>query len=161
MQNKKTLFNIVDIAIILVLVAIIAGSVIKSAKGKQNTSTHDTEKIQYTVVIHNTDLTFNTLLKDGDDIYFSDLELPAGKILGEVKKTSAKNYAVNTQSDVLDVKYNPYRNDITFTVVSNAQNKDNSYCLYDSVFIAPGKSLKLYTRNTSFECTVENVYSVN
>ncbi len=159
MQKKKSLFNIVDITIIIVLIAIVVGSFVKSAQGKKNAELHDTQPIQYTLRIENTDLKLHNILKSGDTLYLAENNLPCGKLLSAPEKSDAVNYVVNTDTSEPRVQriYNVHKYDITLNVAGEALVNNNGFMICKNEYIAPGKKLKLYTEKTSFECVVTSV----
>ncbi len=156
MENKRSLFNIVDAAIILVLAAIIAGSFIRSSESSIFFGSHTPAKISYTVVIENAEREFRNMLSFGDEVYLASLEKGCGNISG-IRKSPSKTYIRDDENECMIIKYDPAKVDITLTITAYVRKDKNGFFLADSQFIAPGKALKLYTGGLSFDCTVTGV----
>ncbi len=159
MENKKRTLNIIDVAILLAVIAIIGGAVFRTY-GKNNlfASGHDVS-IEYTLEIKETEKEFRQLINTGDNVYFSADGKDCGTVV-DCRKNPSKTY-VKSGTDRLIVKYNPAHIDIFLTIRVDAYKTENGYFVYGSNCIAPGMSLKFHTDNFEFDAQVKKITEIN
>lgn len=156
MEKKKSILNIVDITIILVIVAIIVGSFLKSSQSRIFFGSHNTVKISYTVVISGAERELRQAINAGESVFLKDSGKNCGTI-SNIRKSPSKTYIVDDESDELLIKYDTSKLDITLTVTADAVKNHNGYLICDSIFIAKGKVLNMFTEFSLFEGTITNV----
>jgi len=155
MEKKKSFINIIDAAIIIVIIAIFAGSFVRTYMKNHSPANTSVTAVEYTVLIKSADKDFRRLLDNESDVYLSDSDSLCGTI-ADVTKTPAKTY-VEQSTGELAIKYDPSETDITAVIRADARVDKNGVFVADNVFIAAGKSLDLYTRAFEFECQVQSV----
>ena len=158
MENKKKTLNIIDAAVILVIVAVIAGAFYRNYAGKLFSAAHTPTQIVYTVTVESVDKKYRNLIKTDDEVFLTESEKSCGTVLLSDFKPS-KTYVVG--EDALITKYDPAKLDITIKIKSDARKDQNGFFIADSVFIAPGKELKLYTAAMEFSGTVTDVGEIS
>ncbi len=155
MENKKRSLNIIDVAIVLAVIAIIGGAVFRTY-GKNNLFASGKDvTIEYTLEIKETEKEFRQLINTGDNVYFYS----NGKLCGTVvssKKNPSKTYVKNG-SDELVIKHNPAHIDIFLTVRTDAYKTENGYFVGGSNCIAPGMNQRFYTDTFEFDAQVKNI----
>ncbi len=156
MRTKKSLFNIVDTAIILVLIAIIIGSFVRSRQSSMFFGNDSSFDVTYTILIENADTNIRGNLDKGDVLYLESSSKQAGVISG-IRKSPSKTYIEDNDNAEMVIKYDSSRHDLTLTISAKAYKNDNGTFICDSYFIAPGKTIKAYTQLCSLEGKITSV----
>ncbi len=158
MENKKRKLNIIDIALILTVIAIIGGTVFRTY-GKNNLfSSTDDVVIEYILEIKSTDKDFRHSINVGDNIYLYSNKNICGTVVA-CEKNPSKTY-VKSNHDTMIVKYNPASIDIFITVRTDARKSDNGYFINAADNIVVGKKQKFYTNNFEFDAQVKKITDI-
>jgi len=158
MENKKRKLNIIDIALILAVIAIIGGTVFRTY-GKSNlfTSTDDVV-IEYILEIKSTDKDFRHSISVGDNIYLYSNKKICGTVVA-CEKNPSKTY-VKGNHDEMTIKYNPANIDIFLTIRTNAHQSDKGYFINATDNIVVGKKQRFYTDTFEFDAQVKKITDI-
>ena len=113
MDKKRRSLNIIDIAIIFALIAIIGGAVFRTYVNNNVFISEEKVSIEYVLEIKSTEKEFRNLINNGDLIYAVSNNAPCGTIVS-CQKNPSKTYVTDNEEQLL-IKYNP-ANKITLDI---------------------------------------------
>lgn len=159
MENKIRFFNIIDVAIILVLIAIIGGAVFRTYMDDFFLTNSKNVTIEYVLEIESTEKEFRRLINNGDFLYSNNSSSSCGVVVS-CEKNPSKTY-VKGQEDELIIKYNPEKIDIFLTVNSIAQKSDSGYIIEGNNYIGVGLSSQFRTDMFIFDAKVISIREIS
>lgn len=153
MDKKTKRFNIIDIAVVLIIIVFAVGIGIRLINGKSIKNTVD---ITYTVKVGNIrSFTKDALLKS--NVLTDD---KTGAVLGEIVSVTPTAYEteVHTDGGELVLAEMPERFECIVVIKAAAKEQDGKYMLDEKTEIAPGKDFPVITKYVK---TTGTVISVN
>lgn len=155
MEKQKRFFSIIDITIIFIIVAIIAGIFLRSYYKEMSERSQEISTAEYTVEIKSTNKRFRSLLHSGDKLYFNDNSHTCGTITNVTP--SVCKTEVTTADGTKKEEYDQTKIDILLTVEAPCRSDAGGVYIDSNVFIAAGKQLDLHSKTFEFSGTIKNV----
>ena len=157
-KNVFKKFNILDIAIIIIVIALLLGSVLRTNIRKITSVSNKTQEAVITLTVkpdmHNR---INYVFKNGSKVYFSDNSKTCGVLLSNVRRLS-KNYVVNSENKVYDITYgDKNQKEYVLRIETTLVSGNEGSFINGERFVSCGSVLQLETDNASFEGTVTKI----
>lgn len=151
---KLSIFNALDITVILVVVAVIISTFFKIHNMKIYMIFNKSEKASITVSI-DSDSLISEDLKVGERVYLSDNQELLGKITS-VKNIKEKKYTAINNSLVVD--YTDKNVGVLLEIESKLKESSSKKYVNGSVFVAPGTRLSVYSDSLQhIDATIEDI----
>lgn len=158
-DEKGRLFkkiNIIDLALVLIIVISVAATVYKFGFSKHKAVVNSDTKITYVVKVKAIRDVASNALNVGDNLYEKGTKKPIGKITDK-KVVNAKefvNMADGTLSKQAEI---PERYDVYLTVESQGTQSDEGYFLDGNYQIGVFSSISFFTRTVDTTGTVTEI----
>ena len=158
-NRKKFKFNILDIAVIVLIVGAIAGIMVRYSVIDRigTTSASDEARIEF-VAVNLRSVTVDAFV-EGDLFYWKQNGICVGSL---ESKTRDYTEVIVHNSDFEMVKtYNDQRFDVTGVLRATGSFTDDGFMLAGTQYIGPGKEMVLQSKNITVTVTITDVTPVN
>lgn len=147
--------NIVDMAVILIVVLLIIGATIKFGKFNSKTEESTSQNIEYKVEVKNIRGYTVDALQIGDLVYDSQTGISIGSITN-IEKTNAKTYESLITGDVVLVE-NPYKYDVVITVETPGSVETDAYYANKTIELKVNSVKVIETKYTKTSGTISDI----
>ncbi|HBR31697.1 MAG TPA: hypothetical protein DD733_06400 [Clostridiales bacterium] len=152
--GKKVRFNIIDVIIVILLLAAIAGTIFRdSINGFMKNE--KTEEISYTFEIKQADSDMISGLTQGVIFFESESKKEMGRVISvQSKQSYVTEYALD--GSIMTLEKAGY-NDLIVNAVANGFKSDTGIFTDGNILIVPGKSYQINTKTAVFYMTILSV----
>ena len=158
-NRKKLKFNILDVAVIVLLAGALAGIMMRYSVIDRigTTSASDEAQIEF-VAVNLRDITVNAFV-EGDVFYWKQNGIRVGSL---ESKTRDYTEVMIHNSDFEIVKtYNDQRYDVTGVLRASGSFTDDGFMLSGTQYIGPGKEMVLQSKNITVTVTITAITPVS
>jgi len=154
-MKLKGKFNIIDFLIIVAVIGCIAGVFLRYDLATKVGLNSNRDEVEISFIVVSIRRESTEALIEGDTIYWEQNGMEIGKLLSkevgeEVKYVLDGNYEYNK-------KFNEIRYDVRGVILAKGNMTENGFMLNGTQFIAPGKELKIQSKNITTSVTVTGV----
>ena len=154
-MKLKGKFNIIDFLIIVAVIGCIAGVFLRYDLATKVGLNSNKDEVEISFIVVSIRRESTEALLEGDTIYWEQNGMEIGKLLSkevteEVKYVLDENYEYNK-------KFNEIRFDVRGVILAKGNMTENGFMLNGTQFIAPGKELKIQSKNITTSVTVTSV----
>lgn len=154
-ERKKGKFNIIDLAVIIVVIVLIAGAIYKFKGLDITNKSATTENITYEMTIKSLrDFAFNNI-QEGDTVFDYTSGNPIGTIKSIEWKDSTKPFYTKDGNTVEAPVENKY--DAVLTIEAQAVNNDGVYLVDKTYEVCVNSKRKIYTKYVDCTATITGI----
>lgn len=147
--------NIVDIAVILIVIILIVCATIKFRKFNQKTADSASQTIVYQIDVQNVREYTLEMIKSGDTIYDEQTGVNIGEVV-DITSKPAETFETLPSGEVVEV-YNPYRFDIVLTIETPGTVETNAYYANKSIELKVNSTKVIETKYLKTTGTISNI----
>lgn len=157
-KNRTARFNIIDLVIVVLILAVIAGVCIRYFSTQDVDEVDNSESATVSFLVQDIRYTSADYFVGGDNVYVDD----DGTYLGEFMKgftiTPAEKYITDVNGKTVKVNYpENTRIDVRGQILSEGTWKDGSFMVGGNMYIAAGKKMKICTPHITVTLLVTDV----
>ena len=157
-QNKKMTISVIDVLIILVFVACIAGVFVHYRVYEKTHEVITDDVCAVSVLIKGASLELGEGIVSGDTVFFEKDGQSFGKVT-EIVKNSASIYRENPNGEIVE-SIDDELLDIVIKIEVSGALGESGFLANGTEYIASGMQLDLYSKNFSENCLVIDVENV-
>ena len=154
-KKKRVKFNIIDVAVLLVVILVIWGASVKFGKYKVKTNESSEETIVYTMEIANVRYYSLQAYQSGDMVFDSLTGVNIGTIQ-KIEASDAVNYE-NRQDGKLVKVVNPYKKDIVLYIETPGTVENNAYYANKSIELKVNSQKAIETKYVKTTGIISNI----
>lgn len=155
-------FNIIDLVIIVVAAACIAGVLLRHFSLKNADTGEVAENARISFLVQNIRYTSADFFVGGDGVYCDDDGIKLGEFMKGFTITPAEEYVTDYNGKTIKVNYpENTRIDVRGTILSEGKWRDGSFFVDGNKYIAAGKNLTVHTAHITVTLVVTDVAKVS
>jgi hypothetical protein len=154
-KKKRVKFNIIDVAVLLVVILVIWGASVKFGKYNVKTNESSEETIVYTMEIANVRDYSLQAYQSGDMVFDSLTGVNIGTIQ-KIEASDAVNYE-NRQDGKLVKVVNPYKKDIVLYIETPGTVENNAYYANKSIELKVNSQKAIETKYVKTTGIISNI----
>lgn len=160
MENNKKIkkFNALDWVILIVLILCVASFVFRYQRKAEISGASIEGKYAVSFFVENVRYTSADAFVKGDRVYVSTDDTCIGVFERLDSNNPAAYYAEDPAAGIVKVYYpEGTRVDLTGTIISEGVMNDDGYFVGGSYYLAPGKSVSIYTGHIFVQITITDI----
>ncbi|MBQ4054440.1 MAG: DUF4330 family protein [Clostridia bacterium] len=154
-DGGKVRFNIIDFLIIVIVIGCIAGVIMRYDIVDKIVVDRDRDEVSVSFMITGISPQIADQIKDGDEFYVVGASDRLG-VLADHTVTNAEKVEANENGFPVR-SYDDTSRDVRGTFTSYGVNDDNGFFLGGTLFIAPGKTLTIESRNVRISVIITEI----
>jgi hypothetical protein len=158
-MKVKGKFNIIDFFIIVAIVGCVAGVFMRYDLATKIGLNSNKDEVEISFVVVGLREGSTEALVEGDTIYWEQNGMEIGKLVSK-EISEAVHYILDDNYEY-QKQYNKIRFDVRGVISSKGNMTDGGFMLNGTQFIAPGKELKIQSKNISTTVTVTAVKHIS
>lgn len=155
-------FNIIDLVIVIIVLACIAGVVFRHFSTKNVDNGEAPEKAKISFLVNDVRYTSADFFIGGDTVYTEEEGIKLGELMKGFTITPAEDYVTDFNGNTVKVNYpENTRIDVRGAILSEGKWRDGSFFIDGNTYIAAGRKLKVCTAHLTVTLIVTDVSAVS
>lgn len=147
-KSKKVHFNVIDLVIVVLIVACIAGVFVRKALINSFDASPDLEKAEISFLTLNVRYTSADYFTSGKEVYISANSLKLGEFMKGFTITPAEKYIAEDDGKIIKVNYPENTQiDVRGKILSEGKWTDEGFLVDGNYYIAAGSNVEIQTDN--------------
>lgn len=155
----KGKFNIIDFLIIVTVIGCIAGVFLRYDLASKIGLNRNKDEVEISFLVMGLREGSTLALVEGDTIYWEQNGMEIGKLLS--KDIMEGSHYILDEDFEFHKRYNQLRFDVRGVISAKGNMTENGFMLNGTQFIAPGKELKIQSKNITTTVTVTEIRQIS
>lgn len=158
-MKSKGKFNIIDFLIIVTVIGCIAGVVLRYDLASKIGLNRNKDEVEISFLVMGLRIGSTEALVEGDILYWEQNGLEIGKLVSK-EITEGVHYVLDENFEY-HTQYNEMRYDVRGVISATGNMTESGFMLNGTQFIAPGKQLKIQSKNITTTITITEIRHIS